>query len=199
MGLQITGMAVSAALTEAFGLTGKLPLQLEESVVPVVSVGNLDEVTYGPAAIGSLAVPADVGHRSEIEISLPWALTTAGAAAIIDRIQLSAAGDASLYSISPSPGMPAPNVFTSQTAWKDTGRRNIPFMLINGKNDAAATAGFRNCVFVRVPANTTYLLELGWEMRALQGTNLQQGIMIRTSADNQECMITAHWRERVPR
>lgn len=199
MPLPITGMAVSSVLTEAFGLTGKLPLQVDETVVPVVVVGDLGEVVYGPPAIGSISVGAAIGFRSEIEISLPWLNTAVGAAAIVDRIDILTGVAAASFSISPSPGMPAPNVFTAQTAWRDTGRRGLPFVLINGKNNAVATVGFRNCVTVRIPANSTYSLPLGWEMRALEGTNLQQGIMVRARLDNTELTITAHWRERVPR
>ncbi len=192
----ITGMEVSAGLTEAFGLTGKLPLQLDTTVVPTVVVGNLEQALWGPRAVGSISVPATV-DRGQIEIAMPVDLATVGAAVIVDSLELAADVDLTI-DIGESPGLPLPNL-TGNKAWLDVGQRGAPVMLINGRNNAAGVGGFTRLIGIRIQALTTQRFDVGWILRANPETGVQQGLLIRPTADDRAINLNVYWRERVPR
>jgi len=196
--LPISGMAVSSALSEAFALTGKLPLKLDETVVPVIIVGDLSRDLWGPPAVGAVSAAAAAGFRSELELALPWSGSTMGLGVIIDSIDFVAGGAAMMYTVTPSPGLAGPTV-EGEKAWLNTGTPASPFLRLHYKNTAVATIGGINVVQVRVPANTTKSLDLGWVISALPGGTERHGLMIRPTADNMAATITVHWRERLPR
>lgn len=193
----ITGMAVSAGLTEALGLTGKLSLSLDHTLVPTIQVGNLESALWGPRAVGNIIVPAALALRSEIELSIPQQISGVGAAVIIDTIQFSAGANVTVE-IGRSPGLPAPTVFGDKD-WLDIGAQGLPVLAINGKDDAVATVGLVRLVRVRALAATTFTLPLGWVLREFPATGLQQGLLIRPSVDNQSLILNVFWRERLPR
>jgi hypothetical protein len=197
MPVPITGGAVATALTEAFALTGKLPLQLDETVVPTVQVGNLEDQLWGPHAIGSLVVPAGGAFRSEVEISVPQQLSGLGVAVIIDAVEVVSLA-AQLILLGLSPGLPTPTVFGIK-AWKDIGARGLPVLAINGKNTAGPVGGFNSMVRYRVPATRTSRFALGWILRENPDTGLQQGLLMRPGVNDEEINLNFYWRERLPR
>jgi len=197
--LPISGLGVSAALTETFNLTGKLPLQLDETVVPVVNVADLADEIWGPTAYGTIAVAAAPGFRSEIEIAVPVLASGQGAAAIIDSVELVGTGAAVTFlQIAASPGMPAPTI-AGFTDWADNGVIGAPMVEVNGKNDAAAAVGFAATLGYYLVLYEVITLPLRWILREFQPTGVQQGLMIRPFADDQEVRANFRWRERLPR
>lgn len=197
MPLPITGMGVSAALTEALGLSGKLPLRCDETVVPTITVGNLEDAMWGPPAIGGILLAAAAGFRCEVEVSIPQQVSGMGAAAILDRIEI-AAGTATTVDMGVSPGFPAPNVF-GVTNWRDMYARGTPLLQLNGANNAVGTVGMARLCRWRVDALTTLTIDLGWVLRESAVTGLQQGILLRPSIDNKDLGVNFYWRERSPR
>lgn len=198
MPLRVTGMGVSNALTEAFNLTGKLPLSIDETIVPTVSVGDLQDSLWGPQAAGAIAVPAAIGFRSEIELSLPVSASGIGAAVIVDSITILGLVAGQFYTIGASPGLAAPTIAGNKD-WIDNGQPGAPAMLISGKNTAVGTLGFSETLRYRVDNYDIYEVPLSWILREFGPTGVQQGLMIRPGVDNQECRINVRWRERVPR
>lgn len=197
--LPIQGIRYSSALTDLFSLTGKLPLKLDETVVPVAVVADLSPGAYGPSATASIAVAAGgAGNRSMVEISLPQVPSAQGAAAIVDAAVFQASAAAQTIFMGPSPGMPAPTSFAEKT-WLDVGMRGDPLVQVAGKNDAAAIAGVVASVRRNVRIMESLLVPLGWVLQANPDTGLQQGLMLRPGNDNETMIISFYWRERLPR
>jgi len=196
--LPITGMSVSEHLTDVFALTGKLPLKLDEVVVPTVNVADVAlEATWGPQAVGRIAVPINGVNRSEIELSLPWtAQGSLGNGLYVEELLLanSAAG---WWEIGWSVGMPLPTDI-GDTSWVDGRRQGGPLASLTGKDDAAASAiTVLMSLYVHVG---TYSLKLpNWILRPQTPGGVANGLLIRPGANGVAAKLTAIWREMVPR
>ncbi len=200
MPLDITGLAASSALTEAFDLTGKLPLKLDETVVPIINVGDLSDDIFGPRAGCQLTVAAGgAANVSQTEISLPQTGQAQGAMIRVESVTLTTTvNTGALYHIGPSPGLPLPTAM-GVTAWFDVGRRGLPYGQFAGKNDAPPIAGFVSMHQIYLRQWETQLVPLNWILRANPNTGLQQGLMIRLGTLNESARISVIWRERLPR
>jgi hypothetical protein len=194
----ITGIGPSQSLTELFGITGKVPLLLDSTVVPVVNIGDVaDEVTWGPPACGSLYMGAVVGpNQNVIELSLPFQNETVGLRARLMAIDLNLGAATDVY-IRPSPGLAA-TTHTGLTAWRDTRIRGLPQLLINGKNDAAGLGG-TGPIALFVAATTPTLVPLDWIVGIDPDTGVTRGIHIEFNNPLANVRINVYWREGAPR
>jgi len=194
----ITGIGPSQALTELFGLTGKLPLQLEGFVVPVAVVGDLNEaVQWGPLAFGAVhQAGGGAANNNKVEISLPIGVQTQGIRAFVEsltvRVRL-----ATYINIRPSPGVPLPTG-VGVSSWADTRKRGLPHVLLNAKNDSVPTA-VQGVIYHDLPANTTTTFDLGWILGQNPDTGVQQGILIEANVLNTDMTVNVRWREGAPR
>lgn len=194
----IHGMAASSELTKAFALVGKLPLSCDNVVVPCAIVADLSGDVYGPPAVGQITVPAGgAGLRSEIEISLPQATSVIGAEVWLERVYLQGLVAGSSVQIGPSNGLAAPNV-NGDTAWRDIGLRGVPAAVINGKNTAAASV-LTDVYRITLGLNNVVEIKLDYKLGLNPTTGLQQGLMVRAGANNQEVRATFLWREKSAR
>lgn len=194
----ISGIGASQALTDLLGLTGKLPLQLESFIVPVVMVGDVDSaVQWGPRAWGKLYMAAVIApDMNTFEIALPAGSEEFGRRAIIDHVYITP-GQAMSLTCVPSPGMAAPTS-TAIKAWADTRTRGLPQVLINAKNDAAAIGG-NTPINWYCPANVLTDLALDWIIGPNPDTGVQQGLYFESSIRTATLTINVTWRESPPR
>lgn len=198
MPLQVQGIGASSALTDAFAVAGKLPLALDETIVPVAILRDLDGEVWGPACVAGIEVPAGgVGTRNECEISLPVVNGSVGAAIRVDRIMVTGLIAGSSVRIGPSPGIAAPTHFGS-AVWRDTSKLGLPQAITSGSNGPIGAA-FSDIFRVRLDLNRNERLDLDWILGQNPDTGVQQGLMVRCGGDNQDLRVTFFFRERAPR
>lgn len=196
----IQGIDPAAALTELFNLTGKVPLRLDETVVPVVVMGDESPlIQHGHGAQCVISVPAGgAGNRTELEIALPFGANNYGLRGLVERIEVYQTGAAITMSIGRSPGLPAPT-HVGVTNWRDTSLAGSPTIRCNGKNNAAATPGLVLSRLIMVPQNTHVTVPIDWILKAPNQASTSEGILIRPNADNRDLTVNFIWREHGPR
>lgn len=194
----IQGIGPSQALTTLYHLTGQLPLNLDTTVVPVVNVGEVNDlVRYGPPAWGSLDLAAVAGpNNNVIELALPIANDQEGLAAYIEWIMVTSSV-VNVINIFPSPGLAAPT-HHGVRAWRNTASLGLPQLLIEGKNNAAPV-GTRGPIRFFLPANTQMSFNVGWALGRHPNTGLLQGLLIEPETLNSTLLVNVAWREGAPR
>jgi len=200
MPITIQGIDPAAVLTELFNLTGKLPLCLDETVVPVVILGDRSQqVQDGRGAQCVIAVPAGgAGFRTELEIALPFGANNYGLRATVERLEFYQTAAAISVSIGRSPGLAAPSHIGKPT-WRDTSLPGAPTIRCNGKNTAVPTPALVLSRLVMVPQNTHVSVPLDWILKAPNEGTTSEGILIRPNADNRDLTVNFIWREHGPR
>lgn len=196
---QVQGMRCASKLADRLGLTGKLPLELDEIIVPTFQVGDISDEILGNPACATLAAGAGgAAALSEIELALP--VTIAGMDQLeiwVEAVIVHPAG-AVVVLLGESPGMAAPNLF-GVPGWRDTGIAGNPMGALNGKNNAAAIAGFVMLRKARCPADVDTVIPFPYIIRKQSASDISRGLLIRANTLNVGIDISVLWRERPPR
>lgn len=195
----VQGIGPAQAITEIYDLVGKVPMQVDGTIVPVVSVGNMDqEVRWGRQAWGHIFMPAAGGVNDNVfEIALPVANADLGRLALIERVLISVTTATTVITCGPSPGLAAPTHAVTK-AWADTRIRGLPSLLVNGKNNAPMIGGTWPYL-QRVLMNTTVSLELNWALGLNPDTGVPQGIYFESTNRLAPIYVSVQWREGTPR
>jgi len=191
---QIQGGKFSQALQDEFAAQGKLDLQLDGVVSPVVLLADVSQDAAGFRAHGS-AVPAagGAGNRSVMQIALPDALRAFGSSLRLKRMTVSASSNAT-FLFGRSPGLTGGTVITSKE-WRDTGRQGFPQAVLQTRNNAAVPAGAPTAGRVFVLANESKELQLDWIIRPGD----TRGFMVYPAVDNLGITVWMEWLEVPPR
>ena len=198
MPLPITGIGPSQGLTDLYNLSGKLPMVLDTTIVPVVNIGDLnEEVTWGPLCYGALQIDAAAGvNTCKAEIALPYTSQIQGLKAHIERVWL-IDGAVSWVWFRPSPGIAAPTHFGVKS-FADTRHRGTPQLVLSGANNTPAV-GTTGSLALQLMANVVTPYDVSWIIGPNPETGLQQGIMIEADALVSYFTVNVAWREGAPR
>ncbi len=197
--LPITGMGASSAITNAFALTGKLGLSIDEVVVPTVTVADLSDDVYGAAAIGQAHVTAGgAANMSRCEFSIPQQGSAQGATALITHLIITGNVNGQLIHIGPSVGLPAPTSF-GPTNWRDQTHPGLPAVQIAEKNDSPPDGAYRAILSLYVLQFSVIMVPINWLVGENPLTGLQQGVSLQPNALNETMRIGFIWHERVAR
>jgi len=196
---KVQGIGPAQAIAELFNIVGRMPLSVDATIVPVVSVGELgNDVRYGPLCHGSINMPSGGGGNGlKWELSLPVVEGTVGKRVRIEDLYIFSEL-AAVVQIIASPGLAAPTHVSPYRAFANTERRGLPEMLINGKNNSVPTA-IVGTLSHRIAVMETLHLRLDWILGRNPDTGIVQGLYIENPTLLCYGSINVSWREGTPR
>jgi hypothetical protein len=182
------------AARKAFNLRGGFPMQLDETITPVVSVRNLDGApfrTEGAAFAVGLTVAAVAAQFSSIQF-LNDANFNGSSIAVVDSLLLSNPGGGATFTIGIRQSLLAPTRLASTLEDAPKGPNLTDLSSVTNFQVASVSiAGSQMTLAqfdVTMPGTSSILLPLGWMLR---GT---MGIIVEPAIQNQACGATAFGR-----
>lgn len=189
-----------AALAEEFGLTGRLPLRLDETVIPVTLVADVSSSSQGRACIGRQQIaPLEDHTELAIVVAVPFG-SDPGFQSLIHWVEIDHEESEDVEVFVSFPGEGELSGFSDgnlgvdgNRSFRDRRFRGTPRTVLQGRSDAARTANPLDAPYRRrVAAGETETIHLGATLRAEPE---QASILFQTLEETVQWHISVFWSE----